>query len=82
MTLEPQVVTVIPFKRRMSEIVMNTESGDVVSGDYVILGEDDLDIRREDTFTISSEHFRVIHVDLKTEVRKSALVEYYGGSNG
>lgn len=80
--LPPQIVSIIPFKRRMSEIVINTESGDVLSGDYVILGEHDLDVARYDTFTLAGEHFRVIQVDLKVEVRKAALVEYYGGEDG
>jgi hypothetical protein len=79
--LEPQQVTLTPFKRRMSDFVVGTELGNVTSGAYVVVGRYDLDIRRADTFELNGEEFEVRQVDVKDEVRKAAIVDYFGADN-
>lgn len=78
-TLDPQEAGLIPFKRRMSDFVINTELGQVIDGAYVLLGRHDFDVKREDTFELNGERFRVKQVDVKTEIRVSAIIDYDGG---
>lgn len=81
--LDPQTITIVPFKRRMSEMLINTELGDVVEYPYIVLGYPTLDIQREDTFTWNGDSFSVHAVDIKQDVRVSAAVDYTGGrTNG
>ena len=76
--LDPQQVTIIPFKRRMSDALVGTELGEVVDLPYVVVGRHDLDIQRGDIFIYNGDKFEVKNVDLKTEVRTAAHVDYYG----
>jgi hypothetical protein len=78
--VKPQQVTLIPFKRRMSEFLVNTELGDVPDLPYVLLGRHNLNIQRHDTFTWQGQQFQVQTVDLKEEVRIAAHIDYFGGS--
>lgn len=77
-SLPPQTVTLTPFKRRMSEFVVGTELGEIIDGAYVVLGYSDLDIKRDDRFTHAGQEFTVVQVDIKTEVRTAAIVDYFG----
>lgn len=77
--LAPQRVTILPFKRRMSELVIATEMGDVIDYPYAVVGMYNLDIKRDDEFTWNGEHFVVHAIDVKTEVRTTAQVDYKGG---
>lgn len=78
-----QTVLFLPFKRRMSEFLINTELGDLPDLPYVIVGYPDLDIRRDDEFWLNGDHFSVRTVDIKQQVRVAAQVDYFGGaSNG
>lgn len=81
--LREQTVLFAPFKRRMSEFLVNTELGDLPDLPYVIVGYPDLDIQRDDEFWLNGDHFSVRTVDIKTKVRVAAQVDYFGGaSNG
>ena len=78
--LEPQTVTIIPFKRRMSEYQVNTELGDVIDYPYLVLGDHNLDIQRGDTFSWQGNIFEVHAIEvLEREVRIAAAVDYFGG---
>lgn len=75
-----QEVRLIPFKRRMTEFLVNTELGDVSDLPYVILGRHDLDLKKGDTFTISDQEFEVKTLDIsEAEVKTTGQVDYYGG---
>jgi hypothetical protein len=80
-TLSKQTVAIHPFKRRFSEMLVNTEMGDVVDYPYVVLGRPGLDIQRGDTFTWQGDQFVVHTVDIKVDVRVKAQVDYYGGTS-
>jgi hypothetical protein len=75
-----QEVALIPFKRRMTEFLVNTELGNVPDLPYVLLGRHDLDVEEKDTFEWNGDKFEVQTIDLKTEVRVAAHVDYYGGN--
>lgn len=83
-TLAPQQVSLIPFKRRMTEIMVNTEFGDVPDLPYVLLGRHNLNIQQYDTFTLRGEEFRVESIDIgEPDVKTAAHIDYFGGqTNG
>jgi hypothetical protein len=76
--LEPQQVTLIPFKRRMTEFLIGTEIGSVPNLPYVLVGRWNLDIERYDTFVWKGDKFEVQTIDLKEEIRVAAQVDYFG----
>ena len=78
--LAPQRVTLIPFKRRMTEFLVSTELGEVPDLPYVLLGLWDLDIAEEDWFEHNGDKFEVKTLDLKKDVRIAAHVDYYGAN--
>lgn len=79
--LAPQKVRLIPFKRRMTEFLANTELGDVPDLPYILLGRHNLDIQRGDRFTYAQEEFEVKTLDIaEPEVKVVAHVDYYGGN--
>ena len=81
--LAPQRVTLIPFKRRMTEFLVNTELGDVPDLPYVMLGEWNLDVKEGDTFTHLGEKYEVKTIDLADrETKTAAHVDYYGATSG
>lgn len=79
--LEPQTAALIPFKRRMTEFLVNTEMGDVPDLPFVLLGMPTLNVERGDTFTWLGDHFKVETIDIKTNVRVAAHVDYFGGTH-
>lgn len=79
----PQTVTLIPFKRRMTEFMVNTELGDIPNLEYVLLGYYNTNIMRGDTFTYNGEQFEVDQVEFEKDIRVAAAIIYQGGlSNG
>ncbi len=80
-TLEPQRVCMIPFKRRMTDFLNNTELGDVPDLPYVLVGRHDLDVKKDDIFTVEGlGTFQVKTFDLsEPEVKTAVQVDYYGG---
>lgn len=81
--LDAQVFTLIPFKRRMTEFLINTELGDVPNLEYVLLGFHTANVMRGDEFTYNNEDFKVEQLELDREVRVAAAIVYVGGqSNG
>lgn len=77
---KPQQVRLIPFKRRLTEFLKNTELGDVSDLPYVLLGKHTLDVEKGDLFSIDGQKFEVKTLDLaEPEVKTLAQVDYYGG---
>jgi hypothetical protein len=78
--LQPQVVKLIPFKRRMTQFLISTELGPVADLPYVLLGFHDMDIARGDLFSLEGGEFEVKTLDLsEPEIKVSAAIDYYGG---
>lgn len=77
----PQRVTLIPFKRRMTEFLVNTELGPVPDLPYVLIGPHDMDIDQGDTFTYNGDNFEVQTIDIQNrDVFTAAQVDYFGGA--
>lgn len=79
--ITPQEVTLIPFKRRMTEFLNNTELGNVPDLPYVLLGRWNLDVQRGDQFSYGGDEFEVQTIDLDTEVRIACHVDYFGAQH-
>lgn len=79
--LDPQEVAIVPAKRRLSDMLVNTELGDVVNAPFIVLGRYNLDIERGDHFTWNGDDFKVDQVGIKEEVSKTCPVIYFGGTN-
>lgn len=77
--LPAQMVCLIPFKRRMTDFLINTEAGEVANLPYVLVGPHDLDIQEGDLFTYQGDEFEVKTIDFKREIRTAAQVDYHGG---
>lgn len=79
-----QTVTIIPFKRRFSEMMINTELGDVTEYPYTIVGMPGLDVQRGDIFTWAGDQYEVHQIDpMHQDVRVVAQIDYSGGrTNG
>ena len=79
----PQLVALIPFKRRMSEVLVNTELGNIENLPYVLIGTHLLNIERDDRFAWDGDEYQVKSVDPKNQdIRIAAIVDYFGASNG
>lgn len=77
-TLPEQTITLIPFKRRMTEFLVDTQYGPVPDLPYVIVGRYDLDVIEGDTFSLNGQYFIVKTIDVKREIRTAGQVDYYG----
>jgi hypothetical protein len=79
-SLPPQKIRLIPFKRRMTEFIKNTELGNLPDLPYVLLGRHDLDCKRDDWFTLSGQNYCVKSEDIgEPEVKAAFQVDYYAG---
>lgn len=76
----PVECLIMPAKRRMSFMQVNTELGDVVDYAYIILARHPADIKPNDTFSWEGDQFEVESVHIKAEVSVTAMVNYYGGN--
>ena len=77
--LAPQWVRLVPFKRRLTDMVFNTTAGPVEDLPYVLVGDYTLDVRQGDTFTYNEQEFKVEAVDIRRDDRVAAAVDYMGG---
>lgn len=80
-TKVPVEVLIMPAKRRLSEMTVNTELGDVVEYPFILLGRHDLDVQRDDEFQWNGDAFQVKTVYIKDEVSHTVQVDYFGGAH-
>jgi len=81
-TLAPQKCRLIPFSRRQTEFLLNTEAGFIPELPYILLGFHTMDIQRDDTFTWNGDKFQVVTMDIgEPEVKSLYQVDYWGGEN-
>lgn len=77
---EPIQVLIAPAKRRLSEMLVNTELGFVVKYPYIVLARHLADLEQEDIFFWEGEKFQVKSLHIKTQVSITAQVDYFGGT--
>ena len=76
----PVEVLIMPAKRRMSDMLVNTELGDVVDYPFWMLARHDADIQPKDKFTWAGDVYEVRQVHIKMEASITAGIDYYGGT--
>jgi hypothetical protein len=76
---QPQKGALIPFKRRLVDMLINTELGEVEKVPYTLVLPHDADIQRDDRFTLEGKEWVVRWIDIKHQVRITAGVDYLGG---
>lgn len=72
--------TIVPAKRRLSNMLVNTELGDVVRAPYIFLGPANADLLRGDTFTCFLGEFEVKELEIKEDISITAQIDYVKGS--
>ena len=79
-TQPPITVLIMPAKRRMGEMLTNTELGDVINYPFILLAHHNDDVRRGDHFYWEGDLFQVAVLHIKDEVSKTAQIDYYAGT--
>lgn len=82
--LPPQQARLVPFKRRYTQIVVNTQYGDVPELQYILVfPTPNADVKREDWFFYKGARYEVESIDeVSRLVRTAAEVIYKGTENG
>lgn len=74
-------VLITTAKRRLGDMTIGTELGDVVRSPYIVVARHDVDLRRDDRFLWNDDLFQVMGVQIKDEVQVTAQVDYFGGAH-
>jgi hypothetical protein len=77
----PQRVRLVPYKRRLTDFVVNNTAGNVERLPYVLVGDHTMEVAQDDRFQVGDEKFVVKWVDIQREVRMAAGVDYLGGDS-
>lgn len=70
---------IMPAKRRMSDMRVNTELGDVVDYPFWLLTRHSSNLKPGDLFDWAGDVLEVKQVHIKVEASITAQVDYYGG---
>lgn len=73
--LDPQVVRIIPFKRRMTNAKIDSQFGDIHYLDWSLLGLHDLDVQESDRFEWRGNYIEVKTVEHRDEKTLCHLVD-------
>jgi hypothetical protein len=72
-------VAITTAKRRLSDMIVGTELGDVVRAPYIVIARHDVDLRRDDQFDWNGDRFYVCGIQIKTDVQITAQIDYLAG---
>jgi hypothetical protein len=70
--LDPQIFRLVPMKRRLSGLEVDTQDGHLQVEDWVLVGAVDTDIMQDDEFDLNGDHFKVVRVEPKVNDRAKA----------
>lgn len=73
-------VLIMPAKRRMSDMKVNTELGDVIDYPFWLLARHNANIKPGDLFDWAGDVFEVRQIHIKVEASITAGIDYYGGT--
>lgn len=68
-TIPAQQLRFVPFKRRMSNDVQNTQDGPLQQGNYILVGRYNTDVKKGDEFSYNSLDYKVIQIEPKSDDR-------------
>lgn len=80
--LAPQSARIVPAKRRYGNTHVNTESGQIPSWPYILVGYHDMNIAKDDKFFWQGDLYQVKSIEPDREERTQAAIDFFGGSNG
>lgn len=81
MTLDPQLVLVIPFLRRLPIGISISDFGEIPNSSKILVGRYNVDIQVNDTFFWKDQNFSVAELDMKREYHTVARLNYSGGND-
>jgi hypothetical protein len=70
--LDPQIFCLVPMKRRLSALEVDTQDGKIQLEDWVLVGEVKRDIQADDEFELNGDFFKVVRVEPKVNDRDKA----------
>lgn len=70
--LDPQIFRLVPMKRRLSGLEVDTQDGHLQVEDWVLVGSVKSDIMADDEFDMNGDHFKVVRVEPKVNDRAKA----------
>jgi len=65
----PQVMRLVPYKRRLTNLTDHTADGDIPNVQYSLVATIDVDVQRWDEFTLNGAEYKVMGVEPKTQNR-------------
>jgi len=69
LTLNPQQMRLVPFKRRVSDDVQNTQDGQLMLATYILVGRYNVDAQKGDEFSHNDVNYRIHSVEPKSNDR-------------
>ena len=76
--LSPQMVRLIPAKRRYGNALVNTEAGDIEKWPYTLIGAHNLDVAEGDLFKHNGQAYEVKTIEADREERTLVALDFYG----
>jgi hypothetical protein len=70
--IAPQVMRLVPYKRRLSSLTDHTADGDIPNVQYSLVATIDVDVERWDEFTLNGAEYKVMGIEPKTQLRSIA----------
>lgn len=70
--IKPQVMRLVPYKRRLSSLTDHTADGDIPNVQYSLVATTDVDVQRWDEFTLNGAEYKVMGIEPKTQIRDIA----------
>lgn len=77
-TLTPQLVRLIPAKRRYNSALVNSEAGDIERWPYSMIGSYNLNVAEGDTFTHKGQGYKVMTIEPDNEERTLVALDFFG----
>lgn len=68
--LPPQRARLVPAKRRRGDPEIDSQDGNIPVGDWELVGYIDIDIKRDDEFSLNGERYKVLRVTPDTDERE------------
>lgn len=69
--IDPQIFRIVPMKRRLSNLEVDTQDGDIPLADFVLVGFWNADCQADDEFDLNGDKYKVVQVEPKINEDRS-----------
>src|SRR6266576_5544639 len=69
--INPQQFRFVPFKRRLSKSISNTQDGPLSLTEYVLVGRHNVDVQKGDEFSHNNRNYKVTEIEPRTDDRST-----------